>query len=105
MIVRVSKRWSGMADRAPDLRITPQAWDNFNNLVALRGTLSVGDIEQGGIYVVFSFARAETGAPVMTLSMEVVAAGVPIELADIMSNDPFTSVVLKHQRMLRSLSK
>jgi hypothetical protein len=52
----------------------------------------VGDVEQGEACAVFAFAKAGSGAPVMTLSVEVVVVGVPVELPAITGNDPSTSV-------------
>jgi len=52
----------------------------------------VGDVEQGEVCVVFAFAKAGSGVPVMTLSVGVVAVGVPVEPPAITGNDPSTSV-------------
>lgn len=66
--------------------------DNFDSLLALGGMLFVGDVEQGAVCVVFAFAKAGSGAPVMTLSSGVVVVGVAVELTAITGNDPSTSV-------------
>ena len=52
----------------------------------------MGDVEQGEVCVVFAFAKAGSGAPVMTLSFAVVVVGVPVELPAITGNEPSTSV-------------
>lgn len=52
----------------------------------------MGDVEQGEVCVVFAFAKAGSGVPVMTLSVGVVAVGVPVEPPAITGNDPSTSV-------------
>ena len=52
----------------------------------------MGDVEHGEACVVFAFANAGSGAPVMTLSVGVVAVGVPVELPAITGNEPSTSV-------------
>ena len=52
----------------------------------------MGDVEQGDACVVFAFARAGSGAPVMTLSVGVGVVGVPVELPDTTGSDPSTAV-------------
>jgi len=66
--------------------------DNLGDLLALGGILFVGDVEQGEACAVFAFAKAGSGAPVMTLSVGVVAVGLPVELPAVTGNDPSTSV-------------
>ena len=54
----------------------------------------MGEVEQGEVCVVCAFARAGSGASVITLSVEVVVVGVPapVELPGITGNDPSTPV-------------
>ena len=66
--------------------------DKFSNLLALGGMLFVGDVEQGAVCVVLAFAKAGSGASVMTFSVAVVVVGVADELAATTGNDPSTSV-------------
>lgn len=54
--------------------------------------LFVGDVEQGAVCVVFAFAKAGSGASVMTLSVGDAAVGGAVELVVIRGNDPSTSV-------------
>ena len=62
------------------------------DLLALGGILFVGDVEQWEVCVVFAFAKAGSGAPVMTLSVGVCVVGVPVELPDATGSDPSTAV-------------
>ena len=54
--------------------------------------LFVGDVEHGEVCVAFAFAKAGSGASVITLSVGVVAVGFPVELPAITGNEPRTSV-------------
>lgn len=66
--------------------------DHFQDLLALGGMLLVGDVEQGEVCVVFPFAKAGSGVPVMTSSVGDCVVGVPVELPRITGNGPNTLV-------------
>ena len=52
----------------------------------------MGDVEHGEACVVFAFARAGSGVPVMTSSVGAGVGDVPVELPVITGNDASTSV-------------
>ena len=52
----------------------------------------MGDVEQGEVCAVFAFAKAGSGAPVITLSVAVVVVGASVELPAITGKEPSTSV-------------
>ena len=52
----------------------------------------MGDVEHGEVCVAFAFAKAGSGASVITLSVGVVAVGFPVELPAITGSEPRTSV-------------
>lgn len=52
----------------------------------------MGDVEQGEVCADFAFAKAGSGASVITLSVGVGVVGVPVELPGITGNDPSTPV-------------
>ena len=52
----------------------------------------MGDVEHGEACVVFAFAKAGSGASVITLSVGVVVVEVPVELPAITGNEANTPV-------------